>query len=156
MTNYLDLNAHTPATTPCGATQKQALPLAKHAGFTQAITAVVVSSLSAVIRKSAQARSDYFAHRKSAQEVRNMLELDDAILEDMSLTRGDLHYVLKSRSQLLPTTRLKLISVQRRAVNRNDHIRRAEYLQAIVPSPFNGDAQRSALPNAQGTSEKLH
>ena len=156
MTNYLDLNAHTPATAPYGATQKQALPLAKHAGFTQAITAVVVASLSAVIRKSAQAWADYFAHRKSAQEVHNMLELDDAILEDMSLTRGDLHYVLKSRSQLLPTTRLKLISVQRRAVNRNDHIRRAEYLQAIVPSPFNGDAQRSALPNAKGTSEKLH
>ena len=156
MTNYLDLNAHTPATTPCGATQKQTLPLTKHAGFTQAITAVVVASLSAVMRNSAQAWSDYFAHRKSAQEVRNMLELDDAILEDMSLTRGDLHYVLKSRSQLLPTTRLKLINVQRRAVNRNDHIRRAEYLQAIVPSPCNGDAQRSALPNAKGTREKLH
>ena len=156
MTNYLDLNTHIPATTPYGATQKQTLPLAKHAGFTKAITAAVVSSLSAVMRKSAQAWSDYFAHRKSAEEVRGMLELDDAILEDMSLTRGDLHYVLKSRSQLLPTTRLKLISVQRRAVNRNDHIRRAEYLQAIVPSPFNGDAERSALPNAQGTSEKLH
>ena len=156
MTNYLDLNAHTPTTTPFGATQKQTLPLAKHAGFTKAITAVVVSSFSAVMRKSAQAWSDYFAHRKSAQEVREMLELEDAILDDLSLTRGDLHYVLKSRSQLLPTTRLKLISVQRRAVNRNDHIRRAEYLQAIVPSPFNGDAQRSALPNSQGKREQLH
>ena len=156
MTNYLDLNTHTPATTPCGATQKQALPLAKHAGFTKAITATVVASLSAVMRRSVQAWSDYFAHRKSAQEVRTMLELDNAILDDMSLTRGDLHYVLKSRSQLLPTTRLKHISVQRRAVNRNDHIRRAEYLQAIVPSPFNGEMEQSALPNAQGTNKQLH
>ena len=156
MTNYLDLNTQTPTMTPCGATQKQTLPLAKHAGFTKAITTTVVSSLSAVMRRSAQAWSNYFAHRKSAQEVRNMLELDDAILKDMSLTRGDLHYVLKSRSQLLPTTRLKLISVQRRAVNRNDHMRRAEYLQTIVPSPFNGEAGQSAEPKAQGTSEQLH
>ena len=156
MTNYLDLNTHTSATTPYGAAQKQALPLAKHAGFTKAITATVVASLSAVMRRSVQAWSDYFAHRKSAQEVRTMLELDNAILDDMSLTRGDLHYVLKSRSQLLPTTRLKLISVQRRAVNRNDHIRRAEYLQAIVPSPFNGEMEQSALPNAQGTNKQLH
>jgi len=156
MTNYLNLNTQTPATAPYGATQKQTLPLAKHAGFTKAITATVVSSLSVVMRMSAEAWSNYFAHRKSAQEVRNMLELDEAILDDMSLTRGDLHYVLKSRSQLLPTTRLKLISVQRRAVNRNDHIRRAEYLQTIVPSPFNGEVERSSLPKAQGTSEQLH
>ena len=156
MTNYLDLNAQTPTTAPCGATQKQTLPLAKHAGFTKAITTTVVSSLSAVMRMSGQAWSDYFAHRKNAQEVRNMLELDDVILNDMSLTRGDLHYVLKSRSQLLPTTRLKLISVQRRAVNRNDHIRRAEYLQSIVPTPFNGEAERPTMPNTQGTREQLH
>lgn len=156
MTNYLDLNAQTPTTAPYGATHKQTLPLAKHAGFTKAITDVVVSSLSAVMRMSAQAWYDYQAHRKSVQEVRNMLELDNAILDDMSLTRGDLHYVLKSRSQLLPTTRLKLISVQRRAVNRNDHIRRAEYLQSIVPTPFNGEVERSSLPKAQGTSQQLH
>lgn len=156
MTNFLDLTTQTSATAPCGATQKQMLPLAKHAGFTKAITTTVVSSLSTVMRLSARIWSDYFAHRKSAQEVRNMLELDDAILDDLSLTRGDLHYVLKSRSQLLPTTRLKLISVQRRAVNRNDHIRRAEYLQTIVPSPFNGGAERSAMPKSQGTSEQLH
>ena len=155
MTIHLNLETQT-QTTPCGATHKQTLPLAKHAGFTKVITANVVSLLSMTVRSVMQKWSDYHAHRKDRQEVRNMLELDDAILEDMSLTRGDLHYVLKSRSQLLPTTRLKLISVQRRAVNRNDHIRRAEYLQAIVPSPFNGDAERSALPNAQGTSEKLH
>ena len=156
MTNYLDLNTQTPTMTPCGATQKQALPLAKHAGFTKAITTTVVSSLSAVMRIVEQAWSNYFAHRKSAQEVRTMLELDEAILDDMSLTRGDLHYVLQSRSQLLPTTRLKLISVQRHAVNRNDRMRRAEYLQTIVPSPFNGKVGQSAEPKAQGTSEQLH
>ena len=156
MTNYLGLNAQTRTTAPFGATQKQALPLAKHAGFTKAITIAVVSSLSVVMRKSAEAWSDYLAHRKSAQEVRTMLELDNAILDDMSLTRGDLHYVLKSRSQLLPTTRLKLISVQRRAVNRNDHMRRADYLQSIVPRPFNGEVERSAMPKTQGTSKLLH
>ena len=85
-----------------------------------------------------------------------MLELDEAILGDMSLTKGDLIYVLKSRSQLLPTTRLKLISVQRRAVNRNDSLRRVEYLQSIVPSPFNGEVKRPALPKSQGTSKQLH
>ena len=85
-----------------------------------------------------------------------MLELDNAILDDMSLTRGDLHYVLKNRSQLLPTARLKLISVQRRAVNRNDHMRRAEYLQSIVPTPFNGEVERPTMPKTQGTSEQLH
>ena len=156
MTNYLGLNAQTPTTAPFGAAQKQALPLAKHAGFTKAITAAVVSSLSVVMRKSAEAWSDYLAHRKSTQEVRNMLELDNTILDDMSLTRGDLHYVLKNHSQLLPTTRLKLISVQRRAVNRNDHMRRAEYLQSIVPTPFNGEVERSSLPKAQGAGKQLH
>ena len=156
MKNYLGLNAQTPTTAPYGATLKQTLPLAKHAGFTKAMTAAVVSSLTGVMRKSVGAWSNYQAHRKSAQEVRNMLELDNAILDDMSLTRGDLHYVLKNRSQLLPTTRLKLISVQRRAVNRNDHMRRADYLQSIVPRPFNGEVERSAMPKTQGTSKLLH
>ncbi|MEP1443763.1 MAG: hypothetical protein ABJK39_12210 [Hyphomicrobiales bacterium] len=155
MTNYLDLNTQ-PQTSPRGVTPKQTLPLAKHAGFTKAITANVVSLLSKVMRQSMQSWSDYMARHKSRQEVRNMLELDAAILDDMSLTKGDLNYVLKSRSQLLPTTRLKLISVQRRAVNRNDHLRRAEYLQSLVPSPFGGEAGPSAQPKAQGTTKQLH
>ena len=155
MTNYLDLNTQ-PQTSPRGATPKQTLPLAKHAGFTKAITANVVSLLSKVMRQGMQSWSDYMARHKSRQEVRNMLELDAAILDDMSLTKGDLNYVLKSRSQLLPTTRLKLISVQRRAVNRNDHLRRAEYLQSLVPSPFRGEAGPSTQPKAQGTTKQLH
>ena len=155
MTIHLNLETQT-QTTPCGATHKQTLPLAKHAGFTKAITANVVSLLSMTVRSVMQKWSDYHAHRKDRQEVRNMLKLDEAILGDMSLTKGDLLYVLKSRSQLLPTTRLKLISVQRRAVNRNDSLRRVEYLQSIVPSPFNGEVKRSALPKSQDTTEHLH
>ena len=156
MTIHLNLETQTPTTSPCGATQKQTLPLAKHAGFTKAITANVVSLLSKVMRAGIERWTDYHAHRKDRQEVRNMLKLDEAILNDMSITKGDLLYVLKSRSQLLPTTRLKLISVQRRAVNRNDSLRRVEYLQSIVPSPFNGETGRPAQRKAQGTTEHLH
>ena len=155
MTIHLNLETQAQAT-PRGATHQQTLPLAKHAGFTKAISANVVSLLSKTVRSVMQRWSDYHAYRANRQEVRKMLELDEAILGDMSLTKGDLIYVLKSRSQLLPTTRLKLISVQRRAVNRNDSLRRVEYLQSIVPSPFNGEVKRSALPKSQGTSKQLH
>lgn len=70
--------------------------------------------------------------------VRAMLTLDNSALMDLNLTRGDLLYVLQTRSPIDPTARLRLLSIERRNINKNDHQRRATYIRDLVPSPFHG------------------
>lgn len=154
MTHDLETTAKFDAAMNCTA-NPQTLPLAKHAGFTKSITAHVFSSIGRMVRKSVRLWQAYRAKVQSKRNVRKLTELDDAILDDMCLTRADLYYVLKTRSQILPMTRLKLISAQRRSTSRRDLERRAQYLSALVPAPFNGEPRSTRKSARKGHDERM-
>ena len=104
--------------------------LARPAGFTVHISAMVKWLFSTLHRKVQK----YLEHQNNRRIVSEMLQLDDAILADMNLTRADLHQVLATRSKLQPTERLKLLALQRRTINQADAKRRADYLEHLVPA----------------------
>lgn len=154
MTN--DLNKSADLTEANGCVENtQMLPLAKHAGFTNVITSKTFSYVRAVVRKTVRWLKDHQTRIRDKQEVRKLLELDAAILDDMCLTKADVHYVLMSRSQILPSTRLKLISVQRRATSRADLEQRARYIEGLIPAPFNGRTRVSDTSARKGHDERM-
>ncbi|MEO1066633.1 MAG: DUF1127 domain-containing protein [Pseudomonadota bacterium] len=108
---------------------KSVMPLAKHAGFSKPVFDSVThltSSLSNLIQR----RWSRYQARRCAQ---SMLSLSDHVLADMALTRADIWFVLKTKSDLDATDRLKLMSVERRASTRTAYRRRASYLNGLVP-----------------------
>lgn len=117
--------------------RNQTVPLAKHAGFTRPFTMVLLK----LGQKSVGILKQAWRHHESRATVRSMMALDDAILRDMNISRADLHYVLQSSSDIDPTTRLRLLSLERRTCAHADYRRRADYLSALVPAPYNGGVQ---------------
>lgn len=57
-------------------------------------------------------------HVANKRQARNLLALDDHMLTDLGLTRGDIYASLASAGRIPPMVRLKLISVERRAAAR--------------------------------------
>lgn len=55
---------------------------------------------------------------QNKRHARNLLLLDDHMLSDLGLTRGDVRACLHPASSMPPMVRLKLIAVQRRAAAR--------------------------------------
>lgn len=81
-------------------------------------------------------------HHQGHRIARQMLDLDESMLQDLGLSRADVRLVLKTRSPLDPTTRLRILSVERRAVQHADQKRRNAYLRALLPCPFNLSGQQ--------------
>jgi len=108
----------------------QLVPFTRRAGFTSTIFMVLAHGIKALKQDVARR----WKHRQARITVQAMLALDDGVLDDMNLTRGDLLYVLQTRSNLDPTTRLRLLSVERRSLTRRDYRRRAAYIDKLVPA----------------------
>eukprot|EP01037_Dinobryon_pediforme_P039532 gene39532-48193_t len=61
--------------------------------------------------------------------VLRMLEMDDCMLRDIGLTRGDIHSALASPMAIDPSTRLRVMAVERRAGMRAQAKERMAYYQ---------------------------
>ncbi len=70
--------------------------------------------------------------------VKKMLTLSNESLDDINIKLADILFVLRTKSPLLPSERLKLLSMERRSLLRQDQERRKTYLEELVPAPFNG------------------
>lgn len=64
-------------------------------------------------------------------EVLQMLEMDDRMLRDIGLTRGDVTSALSSPTMMDPSTRLRIFAVERRAGNRAQARERLTELEAM-------------------------
>lgn len=64
-------------------------------------------------------------------QVFQMLDMDDRMLRDIGLTRGDVVSVLSGPLHLDPTTRLRIFAVERRAGNRAQARERLTELRAL-------------------------
>ncbi len=65
-------------------------------------------------------------------QVFQMLDMDDRMLRDIGLTRGDVVSVLSGPLHLDPTTRLRIFAVERRAGNRAQARERLKELQDMT------------------------
>ncbi|MEM8839996.1 MAG: hypothetical protein AAGE89_18055 [Pseudomonadota bacterium] len=122
--------------------RRRFLPMAKHAGFTGTL-ASIAGTLTAKI-------SAAYARRQDRLIVQSLLSSSDEVLRDMALTRGDLTYVLSTKSPLLATERLKLIRAERRAESTAAALHRQDALLALIPAPF-GNGKRSIGKESAGT-----
>lgn len=120
----------------CGTIDNRFPPFARHAGFTAVLTSIAArlaqAATQAVVRR-------WRSHR-GRTIVRQMLSYDDHILADLDLMRGDLLCAMQTRSGIDPTSRLRLMSIERRTLRRADFTRRADYIASLIPAPFNGRA----------------
>lgn len=117
-----------PNTTPT----QSVLPIAKHAGFTDRL----FSAIAAFAQWGVAAIKAKLERHQNRLVATRMLNLDDATLKDLALTRGDIHYVLSAKSELSATEHLRLLSVQRRSLERTQHKRRASYLKELTASCY--------------------
>jgi len=124
------LSSRTLQTIDCAPLRIQLIPFTRRAGFTSAIFMVLADGVKALKQDIARR----WKHHQARITVQAMLALDDGVLDDMNLTRGDLLYVLQTRSNWDPTTRLRLLSVERRSLTRRDYRRRAAYISELVPT----------------------
>lgn len=69
----------------------------------------------AAVAMGVNARWRAFYGRRTA---RQLLELDDYMLRDIGITRGDVHAALSSPTPTDPTVRLRILAVERRAGRR--------------------------------------
>lgn len=61
----------------------------------------------------------------------SMLDLDDRMLRDIGLTRGDIHAAVADRPTDDPTVRLRILAVERRAASRAAAAERLAFAQAL-------------------------
>lgn len=83
---------------------------------------IVVVDLARALRAAANATVAFvratWKARRHRREVIGLLHFDDRALADIGLTRGDLHAVLATSLFEDPSTRLRVLAVERRAARR--------------------------------------
>ena len=57
-------------------------------------------------------------HLRNRSDVRRLMALDEHMLSDIGLTRGDLRAAIRTSGRIPPLTRLTLLAVERRATAR--------------------------------------
>ena len=82
-----------------------------------AITAVLVRAAANLNAVVAFVRTAWKA-RRHRREVNRLLAFDDHALADIGLTRGDVHVCLAGSTFDDPSTRLRVLAVERRAARR--------------------------------------
>eukprot|EP00178_Gracilaria_changii_P024427 TRINITY_DN73616_c0_g1_i1.p1 TRINITY_DN73616_c0_g1~~TRINITY_DN73616_c0_g1_i1.p1 ORF type:complete len:157 (-),score=5.28 TRINITY_DN73616_c0_g1_i1:17-487(-) len=121
--------------------ETQLMPVyAKKIGFTGFLFGLAQTAVAALFKRLA----DWHQTSQDYRTVRTLLTFDDTILDDMALSRGDIHHVLSTRTEKLPSERLRLIAVERRAAQRGDFRRRAAYLDALTPVISGTNAQSAS------------
>ena len=85
--------------------------------FVAAVTRGVIGSTYAVMQLPSLIKAVVRAWR-NRRPVMQMLELDDRMLRDIGLTRGDVTSALASPMATDPSSRLRVMAVERRAGNR--------------------------------------
>ncbi|SHO64209.1 protein of unknown function [Pseudoxanthobacter soli DSM 19599] len=67
------------------------------------------------LRVVAKAIAAFLEAARNRREARALLTMDDCMLRDIGITRGDVHSALASAPRRDPTARLRILAVERRA-----------------------------------------